>query len=61
LIILISYEALHYAVFSNLQSVHLSSVQIFSSSTCSQTPSLYVPPLPSETKLRTHTESQTKL
>jgi hypothetical protein len=42
------YEALHYAVFCNLLSLHLSSVQIFSSP-CSQTPSVCVPPLMSET------------
>jgi hypothetical protein len=30
-------------VFSNLLSLHLSSVQIFSSVPCSQTPSVYVP------------------
>jgi hypothetical protein len=35
----ISYEAPHYAVFYNLLSLHLFSVQIFSSAPCSQTPS----------------------
>jgi hypothetical protein len=43
------YEAPPYVVFSNLLSLHPSSVQIFSSAPCSQAPSVYVYPLMSET------------
>jgi hypothetical protein len=44
----VSYETPLYAVFSNLPSLRL----------CSQTPSVYVPPLMLETKFRTHTKPE---
>jgi hypothetical protein len=47
-----SYEATHYVVFSNVLSLRLSSVQIFSSAPCSQTPSVCIPPLMPEIKFR---------
>jgi hypothetical protein len=43
-----------YTVFSTLPSLHPSAVQIFSSASRSETPSVYVPLLMSETMFHTH-------
>jgi hypothetical protein len=56
-----SYEAPHYAVFPNLMSLQISSVQIFSSAPYYQIISFYIPPLMSEIMFHTHTELEAKL
>jgi hypothetical protein len=56
-----NHKAPPYAVFSTIPSLHPSSVKIFPSAPCSLTPSLYVPPLMSETKSHTHAEPQAKI
>jgi hypothetical protein len=56
-----NYEAPRYTAFSTLPSLHRSLAQIFSSTPCSQTPSVYVPLLLSETMFHTHIEPRAKL
>jgi hypothetical protein len=56
-----SYEAPHYAVFSNNLSLYPTSVQIFSSALCPKTPSVYFPPLRSETNFHIYRKRQAKL
>jgi hypothetical protein len=51
-----SYEALHWAIITSLLFLNPSSVQIFSSAPCSQSPSVCVLPLMSETKFHAHTK-----
>jgi hypothetical protein len=56
-----SYET-HYTMFSNLVLFHPFSVQtVFSSAPCSQTPSVHVSPLMSNTKFHAHTKPPAKL
>jgi hypothetical protein len=53
-----SYDAPQYVAFSTLLLCHPSSVHIFFLASYSQTPSVSVPPLMSETKFITYTEPQ---
>jgi hypothetical protein len=55
-----SYDVSHYTVFSNRLLFRSSSIKIFSSAPCPQTPSVYVLPLILETKCHTHTKLWTK-
>jgi hypothetical protein len=58
-----NYEAPHYTVFSNLLSLHLSSVQIFSWTPCSQTHTVYVPQCqrPRFTSIQNHRQNSSFL
>jgi hypothetical protein len=55
------HEAPRYAIFCIILSPHPFSVQISSLAPCSQTPSVYVHPLMSETMFHARTEPQAKL
>jgi hypothetical protein len=55
------FKSPRYAAFSTLPSLDHSLVQIFSTTPCSQTPSVHVPLLLSETMFHTHIEPQAKL
>jgi hypothetical protein len=56
-----NHEALRSAIFSTLQSLHSSSIQTFTYAPCSQTFSVYVPPLISDFKFSSHTKQQAQL
>jgi hypothetical protein len=56
-----SYEAPHYAAFSNPLSLHCTSVQIYTSAPCSLIPSVYISLLISEIEFRNYTEAQAEL
>jgi hypothetical protein len=57
LIILIILDEVYKTCSSTFRSLHPSSVQIFSSAPCSETPSVYVPPVVSETRVHTLAEA----
>jgi hypothetical protein len=56
-----NHDAPRYAVFSALASPYSSSVRMSSSAPCSQTSSVYIPPLMSEIKFHINIEPQAKL
>jgi hypothetical protein len=56
-----SYEAPHYSVFSSLLSLNPFLVQIFSSASCSETPTVCVLPIMLETKYNIHTKQLAEL
>jgi hypothetical protein len=56
-----NYESPRFSIFSTLPSFHPTLIQIFLSTPCFQTLSVYVPPLLSETMFHTHIEPQAKL
>jgi hypothetical protein len=56
-----NYEIPHYSALSNFLSYNFSLVEIFSSASSYQTPSVYVPPSMSETKFRGSIKARGKL